>query len=108
MTGQILDLNIKLSELIKQTEKSFEEKNELKKKRKLSNENEMNINKKRKIEETQFNQNNINIEEESLNPKITRELNKDENILISNNNEENNNIKENDNEEEDIEIPEII
>ena len=108
LTGQILDLNIKLSELIKQTEKSFEEKNELKKKRKLSNENEMNINKKRKIEETQFNQNNLNIEEESLNPKITRELNKDENILISNNNEENNNIKENDNEEEDIEIPEII
>ncbi len=114
LTGQILDLNIKISELIKQTEKCFEEKSELNKKRKLSKEDEINTNnKKQKTEEIpQTNINNINtnmnIEEESPKPKIIREIKK-EDIILTDIKEKENKEKQNENEEnDDIDIPDIF
>ena len=115
LTGQILNLNMKISELIKQTEKSFEEKNELNKKRKLSKEEEINTTiKKQKTEEIpQINNNNntnkyMNIEEESPKPKIIREIKQEDNILL-NIKEKENNEKQNENEEnEEIDIPDIF
>ena len=115
LTGQILDLNIKISELIKQTEKCFEEKSELNKKRKLSKEDEINTNnKKQKTEEIpQTNNNNnintnMNIEEESPKPKIIREI-KNEDIILTDIKEKENKEKQNENEEnDDIVIPDIF
>ena len=114
LTGQILDLNIKISELIKQTKKSFEENSELNKKRKLLKEDEINTNnKKQKIEEIpQINNNNINtsinIEDESKKPKIIKEI-KNEDIILTNIKENENKEKQNENEENDeIDIPDIF